>query len=572
MIRVKIKIKRVVYRMPSKESAWCSGGREQTLDQLKSGVAQWDMIVVGGGITGAGIYREAVRLGLKVLLIEQQDFAWGTSSRSSKMVHGGLRYLGSGQLRLANDSVKERQKLMQELPGLVNPLPFVMGHYKGVFPGPWIFNKLLAIYDFMAGQRYRQYFTKGVRDFLVPGMNLQKLKGATQFSDAVTDDARLVMRVLHEGNNDGGTAVNYLKAIDTIKKTSSENGSAKVRGLNVEDQLSGERFEVNARVVINATGAWTDELRRTIGQENVIRPLRGSHLVVPFWRLPSAFSVSFFHPKDKRPVFVFPWEGVTVIGTTDLDHPQGSNDESTISSLEVDYLLEAANTQFPDACLSVKDIRSTWSGVRPVVNKHQDQTADTNKANKPSDEKREHAVWDDEGLISVAGGKLTTYRLIALDVLNRSVSYVPSLSVALNLSREENHKTSHFKAVTLVSDYIEISTEGKKRLLGRYGQHAESLMKHAQSLNNNYQKVATTDTLWAELSWSCQHEMVQHLDDLLLRRTRLGLLLDSGAEAELIRVREICKQYLGWDEGKWGIELRRYQGIIKKHYSLPERQ
>jgi len=560
--------------MLSQEAAWSPEGRAQVLDQLKNGTTQWDMIVVGGGITGAGIYREAARLGLNVLLLEQRDFAWGTSSRSSKMVHGGLRYLGSGQFGLANDSVKERQSLMNELPGLVNPLPFMMGHYKGVFPGPWIFNKLLAIYDFMAGQRYRKYFNKGIRDFLVPGMNTHDLKGATQFSDAVTDDARLVMRVLHDGIADGGTAVNYVKAVDTLKTSAFEKGSGteKVSGLKIEDQISGEQFEVTAKVVINATGTWTDELRRTLGQKNVIRPLRGSHLVVPFWRLPSAFTVSFFHSKDKRPVFVFPWEGVTVIGTTDLDHKQNPSEESSITQVEVEYLLEAANSQFPEVNLSIKDVRATWSGVRPVVSKNQDKAADASKPNKPSDEKREHAVWDDQGLISVAGGKLTTYRLIALDVLQTAAPYVSSLSSALKQSAQGGQRTSHFKPSYLVSNFIELSSELKKRLLGRYGHHTQTLLSHAQSLENDYKKIGSTDTLWAELSWSCQYESIQHLDDLLLRRTRIGLLLENGAEAEFHRIKDICQKYLAWDDAAWASELKRYQSIIKKHYSLPERE
>jgi glycerol-3-phosphate dehydrogenase len=560
--------------MLSQETVWQPSGRIKVLDQLKNGTTQWDMIVVGGGITGAGIYREAARLGLNVLLLEQRDFSWGTSSRSSKMVHGGLRYLGSGQLSLANDSVKERQNLMHELPGLVNPLPFVMGHYKGMFPGPWIFNKLLAIYDFMAGQRYRKYFNKAIRDFLVPGMNTQNLKGVTQFADAVTDDARLVMRVLHDGNADGGMAVNYVKAVDTLKSAEleKEGRTGKVTGLKIEDQISGEQFEVSAKVVINATGTWTDELRRTLGQKNVIRPLRGSHLVVPFWRLPTAFSVSFFHAKDKRPVFVFPWEGVTVIGTTDLDHKQNSSEESSITHAEVDYLLDAANAQFPEAKLLANDVQATWSGVRPVVSKSQDSVADASKPNKPSDEKREHAVWDDQGLISVAGGKLTTYRLIALDVLQKAAPYVPSLSSELEQSAQGGSRTSHFKPAFLVSSFIQLSSEQKKRLLGRYGHHAQTLVSHAESLENNYKKVGSSDTLWAELSWSCQHETIQHLDDLLLRRTRIGLLLANGAEAELQGVKEICQKYLAWDDTKWASELTRYQDIIQKHYSLPKHE
>lgn len=548
--------------MTSQAAVWSPSWRSQQLEKLKNNKFEWDMLIVGGGITGAGIYREATAQGLKVLLIEQKDFAWGTSSRSSKMVHGGLRYLGSGQLGMANDAVKERQHLMNELPGLVNPLPFMMGHYKGMFPGPWIFDKLLAIYDFMAGHRYRHYFSKGIRDYWVPGMNTDRLKGATQFADAVVDDARLVMRVLHDGNADGGVAINYLKAADTLK--SAGNGSGKVTGLKLEDQISGDQFEVSAKVVINATGVWTDELRNTLGHDNVIRPLRGSHLVLPFWRLPSAFTVTFFHFKDKRPVYVYPWEGVTVIGTTDLDHKQPANQEACITPEEIEYLLEAANLQFPGAKLTQDDIRASWSGVRPVVSKHQDKTVDTNKPNKPSDEKREHAIWDDQGLISVAGGKLTTYRLIAMDVLQKASPYLARIDAT------DRNATSHFKLPGKLKGFIELSSAIKQRLSGRYGSHAQGLISAAKDTAFGLKKIATTDTLWAELIWSCQFEQIQHLDDLLLRRTRIGLLLDDGGQEAFEGIKAICQQYLKWDEVHWQTELERYQNIITKHYSLPE--
>lgn len=536
--------------------------RSAQLERIHNRTNEWDLIVVGGGITGAGIFREAAHLGLKVLLVEQKDFAWGTSSRSSKMVHGGLRYLGSGQFGLANDSVKERQNLMTELPGLVEPLPFMMGHYKGVFPGPWIFNKLLAIYDFMAGKRYRHFFSKGIRDYLVPGMNMAKLKGATQFADAVTDDARLVMRVIQAGQADKGIAINYLKAVDILKD------EGQIQGVLLKDVESDKEIPVRAKVVINATGAWTDELRAKMGAEHVIRPLRGSHLVVPFWRLPVAFSVSFFHPKDKRPVFAFPWEGVTVVGTTDLDHQADPGQESSISEQEVSYLLDAINQQFPEALLKQADIQATWSGVRPVVSKQSlasGESVNLDKPAKPSDEKREHAIWDDAGLISVAGGKLTTYRLIAMDVLQTAAPYLKIPTLLLN-------RSSRFEQpnVPVQDGLTQLSAGIKRRLLGRYGQQVLSLyhlIHHDPALA---QKIGTTDTLWAELVLACQAEHVVHLDDLLLRRTRIALLLEQGAQAQMPRIKMICQENLGWDDNTWCAEQERFEHIMKQHYSLPE--
>ncbi len=545
-----------------RSSVWGAKWRNEKIVELKHSAIKWDVIVVGGGISGAGIYREATARGLRTLLIEQQDFAWGTSSRSSKMVHGGLRYLGSGQFGLANDSVKERQALMNELPGLVAPLPFMMGHYKGVFPGPWIFNKLLAIYDCMAGKRYRRFFKKGIFDFLIPGLRQNQLKGASQFSDAVTDDARLVMRVLHEGNREGGVAINYLRACDTLK-----DDRGQVCGLRVEDQVEGVQFELHALAVINATGAWTDELRSGLGADKVIRPLRGSHLVVPQWRLPVAFSVSFFHPKDKRPVFVFPWEGVSVIGTTDLDHNADPREEAEISQEEVTYLLDAVNHQFPKGALQEGDVLATWSGVRPVVSKNESKV-DLDKPAKPSDEKREHVVWDDNGLISVAGGKLTTYRLIALDVLQTVAVYIGRKS-------EDFSSTSHFNDACDDSvKSLDLSHVAWTRLRGRYGQGSKHIAAIIREMSlppsiTLSEKVETSDTIWAELVYACRYETVQHLDDLLLRRTRLGLLLPYGGQGILDSVQKICAQELDWSDAQWQTEKQRYESIIAKHYQLP---
>ena len=545
---------------------WSPGWRQLQLSNLEKQKFEWDLVVVGGGITGAGIYREAAGRGLKVLLVEQQDFAWGTSSRSSKMVHGGLRYLGSGQFGLAWDSVRERQKLMRELPGLVDPLPFLMGHYRHSFPGPWIFDKLLAIYDWMAGKRYRQFIPNTSVDCWAPGLEKTELKGLTRFADAVTDDARLVLRVLHDGNEAGGVALNYVKACNTLQR----NGQ--VCGLELEDQESGQRIPVAARAVVNATGAWTDTLRQALGKGRSIRPLRGSHLVVPYWRLPVAFSVSFFHPKDKRPVFVFPWEGVSVIGTTDLDHQEDMNEEAAISSKEVDYLLEAANHQFAQANLEAADVISTWSGVRPVVRKDPDAEVDLSKENDPSDEKREHVIWNDNGLISVAGGKLTTYRLIALEVLRELISRMPGKLTTRNLEQalpfvDHERRARPRRRVT-----------NWNRLLGRFGRHAVAVFNGASngassSATNRElkpgQTVAWSDTLWSELVWACQNESVCHLDDLLLRRTRLAILLGDAVYEEFPRIRTLCQSHLGWDDERWLQESERFKSLMAKHYSLP---
>ena len=245
--------------------------RQQALAPLSCGSSQvkpWDMLIIGGGITGAGIAREAARRGLAVLLIEQKDFAWGTSSRSSKMVHGGLRYIASGDYKTTLLSVRERERMLSEASGLVNEMHYIMPHYKGKFPPPWIFKILLRVYDGLAGKRYSKYFKKDAFLSLNPNIKQDKFLGASQFSDAVTDDSRLVMRVLDEAINDGAQAINYLKAESlitneqglvvgaTLKDTSSEDNAQ--NNAQNKAQNKAQSYDVYAKVVVSATGAWAD--------------------------------------------------------------------------------------------------------------------------------------------------------------------------------------------------------------------------------------------------------------------------------------------------------------------------
>ncbi|MCP5160144.1 MAG: glycerol-3-phosphate dehydrogenase/oxidase [Hahellaceae bacterium] len=535
------------------------GKREALIRSLQDDAGQtlWDLIIIGGGITGAGVLREATRLGLKVLLIEQRDFAWGTSSRSSKMVHGGLRYLGSGQVGLTRESVQERQRLLEEAPGLVEPLPFLMGHYKGIFPGPRIFNMLLAVYDFLAGRRNHRWWRKGISDFLAPGLRVSGLEGATQFGDAVTDDARLVLRTLQEAVAEGGEVLNYVEAVQLLREGAENAGSeGLVSGVTMLDRQTATKFDVRARCVVNATGAWTDELRAQLGAHAAVRPLRGSHLIVPGWRLPVAFAVSFFHQDDKRPVFAFPWEGVTVIGTTDLDHSQNMKRDASITQEEVSYLLRAANLQFPSTHLEEGDVIATYSGVRPVVSRRI-QHSDADKT-QPSKEKREHSVWDDAGMISVAGGKLTTFRLIALDVLKAAAPYLPVMSAV--------RESRIFKPVAAGEKPASINATQWKRLVGRYGNAATQLS--VKQMN----RIAHTDTLWAELEWVLENEMVVHLEDVLLRRTRIGLLLGQQVMNLLPDIRIMCQRRLGWDDARWAQEEYAYRQLVRHSYSLPDQE
>ena len=247
--------------------------RAMTLARLRS--EDWDLLVIGGGISGAGVLCEAARRGWKALLLEQRDFAWGTSSRSSKLVHGGLRYLAQGQFDLTLHSVRERQRLLREAPELVERQAFLFADCAGRPPGRRRFQLGLTVYDWMAGERSHAYVDLATAQRLAPGLAPTGMRGAMLYHDARTDDARLVWRVLAQARAHAGSALNYVAAKNLLVD------GQHVRGAAVQDMQSGESFEVRARCVVNATGVWADILRAGVGAKPMLRPLRGSHLVVP---------------------------------------------------------------------------------------------------------------------------------------------------------------------------------------------------------------------------------------------------------------------------------------------------
>ena len=516
--------------------------RAEKLTRL--GSETWDVLIVGGGISGAGVLREAARRGWRAALIEQRDFAWGTSSRSSKLVHGGLRYLKSGQFGLTLHSVQERDKLMAEAPELVEAQSFLFANCKGRKPGRRMFMLGLKIYDRMAQGRHKSaYHTLNATSLLAPGIAPARLIGGTTYIDAKTDDARLVWRVLAEATKDNGLALNYVAARSPIF-----TGDRKICGLNVEDVETGARYAIKAGAVINATGAWADGLRGAVNAKPMVRPLRGSHLVIPFWRLPVAQAISLMHPQDGRPVFFYPWEGVTLVGTTDLDHAGDMHNEASITAEEVTYLLAAVNDQFPGLAINANDIAATFAGVRPVID---DGSGD------PSSAGRDHVVLDEAGMITLTGGKLTTFRLMAQDALALAAPHIGK-----NFTADD---------MAIFSPAVAMNPRWpagvRHRLAARYGSAAAELAQAAS--DDDFDTVPGTTTLWIELAIAAKYEAIVHLDDLLLRRTRLGILLPRGGLDYLGRIRELSQSALAWNEEKWQAEITRYRSIIATHYGLP---
>jgi len=526
---------------------WTRGWRDKVWSELDQ---EWDVLIIGGGITGAGILRECVHAGLRVVLIEAADFASGTSSRSSKLVHGGLRYLKNAQFKITLESVREREYLLKQGRGLVNRLGFLHASLEGDHMPGWVFGAGLMLYDLMAGQwSHRSYDADDIRE-LCPPLTTPALRGGYRYFDANTDDARLVLRLIRESVAGGGSALNYVRAESFLRTRNGQVCGAVVRDIIGETEPCKE---ILARVVINATGAWADELRGKLEYKSRLRPLRGSHLVIPFNRLPLTRAVSFMHPKDGRPVFALPWEGAIIFGTTDVDHGTNLQTDPCISAYEAEYLLSALQNVFPSQELTCEDVLSTYSGLRPVV--------DTGKTD-PSKESREHAIWDEDNLLTVSGGKLTTFRIMARDALNAV-----------------RHQLGHivFKPEMPVLDVILPESEARLpdstlspaqclRLLARYGNSSAALFSSASSMD--LEPVHETPYLWSELRQASRAEGVVHLDDLLLRRVRLGLLVPNGGVDLLPRIRTIVQTELGWDDIRWDREASSYIELWKHSYCL----
>lgn len=495
----------------------------------------YDLVVIGGGITGAGILREAIRGGARVLLVEAGDFASGTSSWSSKLVHGGLRYLKNGQWRLTLESVRERQRLLDEAPGLIDPQTFIMPIYRGRKPGRWLMQIGLRVYDWMAGVRRSRWLTRGEVLAAEPDVDDSQLLGAMAYEDARTDDARLVLRLILDAVAEGATALNYVRA-EVLRD------AARTNGVRLHDEVTGAVRELGADLVINATGAWAGDLPGAPSGAPRLRPLRGSHLVFPRRRFPLRHAVSWLHPQDQRPVFAHPWEGAIVYGTTDIDH-DGDLGSPRITSAEVDYLLAGLAAQFPRLRLTAGDALSTYAGVRPVV--------DTGKAN-PSAESRESALWESPGLVGITGGKLTTFRTTAREVLDKAAMQVPRLAPAVDCA-------------VFVSASV---PPAQQRLYGRLGiAAAGTLMQEVPG--EELQLIGETPYSWAELRWAARHESVVHLQDLMMRRTRLGLVSERGGADWLPRVLEICRQELGWDERRCLREQGAYREYWQSRHAPP---
>jgi glycerol-3-phosphate dehydrogenase len=472
----------------------------------------FDLLILGGGITGAGVALDAVLRGLRVALIDKGDFASGTSSLSSKLVHGGLRYLEHGDFHLVYEALHERGRLLRNAPHLVHPLRFLLPFYEGARVPPWKFRIGLVLYDLLAGghnvRRSRAIALPRLhREF--PGLRPEGLRGGAEYFDAQMDDARLCLEVLRTAALHGATVANYVEAV------AFERG-----GVRARDHRGGREFSIAAKQVLNATGPWGDAVRRLAGDDSgpLLQPTKGVHLIAAERGLPAAFLL--LHPADGRVFFVIPWLYKTLLGTTDTACDD-SPDELAVTPAEVEYLLAGFNYYFTPP-LSADDVLSSFAGLRPLIRA---------RSGEPSDLSREFQIHTSpSGLLTVAGGKYTTYRHMA-EVITDTVVRRLGLSRrcrtrSFRLDGAPQEPWERFAPATIgsLTSRCHLHEETARHLVERYGRRAVEVTDYLDRDPALGQRVVPDEPdVLAEFAYQGDHEMALTPADFLLRRTRLGL-------------------------------------------------
>ena len=525
------------------------------------GSESFDLAVVGGGITGAGVALDAASRGYSVALVEKGDFAAGTSSRSSKLVHGGLRYLQNFDLGLVREALLERSLLVELAPHLVKPLPMLVPG----FGGKRLDRKLgvgLNMYDAMSWRRGREdeewspdrhRTIDGAETLeLIPALEGREPSSSYLFYDCQTDDVRLVLTVLGEAERFGAVLANGCEATGLVER------AGRAAGLLVRDTGSGREFELSAANVVNATGVWADRLRpdEIYGEEEVprIRPSRGTHVILAREALDVRAGV-IVPAGERRTAFALPWLGRTLIGTTDNDY-EGELEHVPPSAADVEYLLAAVNGFFGTA-LSPSDLTGAYAGVRPLIS-----TADAKKSVDIS--RRAELYETSSGLVTITGGKLTTWRRMAKMAVDRIVE---------REGREapcRTHEIPLGQPVDAASlpKVQSVDEDSRAHLATRYGHAAQFVLRLAEAAPELGRRISPElPDILAEAPFAAAHEQARTLGDVLLRRTRLGLLdaraLTAPGAAGPRAVARAMGAELGWDDARIARELDDWRALAR---------
>ena len=513
-----------------------------------------DVVVIGGGITGCGIALDAVQRGLRVVLVERGDIASGTSSRSSKLIHGGLRYLKQMQFRITRLACRERDRMLHLSPHLVRPVRFVYPAFRGDRTPGWQVDLGLSLYDRLTDrpEKHTRLDADEVAQ-VAPGLLTDELDRALAYTDAVADDARLTLAVAATAAAHGA---GILTRCELVEAQRDRHGY--VTGVMVRDLIHDTPRQVSAHVVVNATGVWTDEVRDRLGLEGSrLRPSRGIHLILPHDAVPIQCAVSLPSPDDGRPVFLIPHPEGVLLGTTDLYY-DGDLDDPRPTHDEVDYLLRAVTAAFPTNEIGRDRVVGAFAGLRPILDSHADE---------PSDASREEDIWFEYGILSVAGGKLTTWRSTAEETVDAIVERLPEDRVryagpcATKGTPLAGVAPADLAAQLALSTGIEESVaSAMARRLGGLAWHAAALAKRRREL-----KPITdgSDLCAAEVRAHLRWGAVLHLEDLLLRRVRIGMWQPARIPEFSRRVRSIVRSELGWNGARWAAEEEHLSAAVE---------
>ncbi|MFW9865919.1 MAG: glycerol-3-phosphate dehydrogenase/oxidase [Candidatus Thorarchaeota archaeon] len=550
------------------EESWNYKNRDEIIRRLQKN--DYDIIIIGAGITGAGVAREAALRGLKVAVIDMQDFAAGTSSRSSKLAHGGIRYLGIGDFDLVHESTTERNWLTAHLPHLVRPIPFLFVHLEDGKYNKRTIMSAVKIYDFLGNKdtdfkiynEHKWYKPEELFE-LEPEFIREGNLGGAVYYDTNVDDARLTIETLKEAVVRDADVVNYCKVNGYIK----ENGT--IIGVRCRDLENDTEFNIHGTLVINATGIWTDELLEMYPNDlpkPLIRPTKGVHVQFRRKHVKNKMATIIRSISDDRAFFVVPRnKNFTIIGTTDTDY-KGDLANPFCEKEDADYLLESVKHYFPNAELDYDNIISTYAGIRPLV---------MQKGKSESEVSRKHTIFfTGDGLLTITGGKLTAFRNMAEDLFKE----IELKNIFPDIKREKNFSKRKYLISlekkdwlkTLEKSNIKLDDDVADHLYRQYGKGALKILEIIRE-NESYREklLEENDFIKAEIIYCLRYELTPHLIDLFCRRTEMALWINHKKAEEVANVvAELIASEYSWARERVNQEIEQYLDYIRKTVSF----
>jgi glycerol-3-phosphate dehydrogenase len=548
---------------------------------------QFDVLIIGGGITGAGCALDAASRGLRTALVERDDFASGTSSKSSKLVHGGLRYLQQGDVRLVYEALHERQRLRRNAPHLVKVMPFLLPVFTdktGVVPRKLAraLGTIMWGYDLTGGYRIGKLHKRVSVDEAIahmPTLRRERLAPSYLYYDAQADDARLTLTIARTAATDFAAAVaNHVEVIEILKDHDGRARGARVRVAGSNGRTPPE-FDIRAAAVVNAGGVWADDVRALDERDHphLIRPAKGIHITVPWAKVQNDIAAVIPVPKDKRSVFVVPWGDFTYIGTTDTDY-DGPIDDPQCTREDVEYLLRAINASV-STDITPADVTGTWAGLRPLVrDAGSSRTADLSR--------RHRVLRSDSGVVTITGGKLTTYREMAADTIDEVLEKVleparsadgGTQSILDRVQRHSRTKRLRLRGAEGYDDVLAASgthtvvdQHTVEHLAHRYGGETRTLLAMVERDATLAEPlVPGLPYLRAEAVFAARYEMVSSIDDVLSRRTRARLLARDASADAAPEVALLLAADMGWDEAAQARQVAAYRAAVAEEREAP---